>query len=208
MNTIRVLGFSMVVVVLLYAGCAKSTFKEGSQTAASIQKVEEEARVGKARVNKTIAALDTMFNEKQGDLKKQFKDYSKAIDNLEDQAKRVQDRVNTMTVKKSDYLQEWDNQMASIESNSIRQTAEQRRQNVENMFNNVQMEMDAAGKVYKPFISKLNDIRTAMNMDLNRNGLNAMMPIANQAKADAAVINGRLDAAIATLSDASKMLTK
>ncbi len=103
---------------------------------------------------------------------------------------------------------EWDKQMASIESENIRQTAEQRKQNVEKMFANVQHEMEKAGETYQPFISKLNDIRTAMNMDLNRNGLSAMLPTAEKAKLDAAVINSKLDAAISALSDASKALTK
>ena len=46
-----------------------------------------------------------------------------------------------------------------------------------------------------------------MNMDLNRNGLDAMRPIADQAKADAKVINIRLDAAISALSKAGTALT-
>ena len=77
---------------------------------------------------------------------------------------------------------------------------------IEEMFTNVQREMNAAGKVYDPFISKLNDIRTAMSMDLNRNGLNAMRPIADKAKADAKVINARLDGAISALSKAATAL--
>ena len=75
------------------------------------------------------------------------------------------------------------------------------------MFDNVQKEMEAAGKVFDPFMKKLNDIRTAMNMDLNRNGLTAMRPIAEQAKADAKMINTRLDAAISELSKAVKSLS-
>ena len=56
-------------------------------------------------------------------------------------------------------------------------------------------------------MKKLNDIRTAMNMDLNRNGLDAMRPVADQAKADAKVINDRLDAALSELSKAVEALS-
>lgn len=182
-----------------WVGCAKTNFKEGSQTAASIQRVEQEALLGKEHVNGTIAALAHMFNDQQEDLKEQFKTYSKSLDDLEAQAKRVRSRVDTMESQKAAYLQEWNNQMATIESETVRQTAEQRRQTVEVMFTNVQREMDEAGRVFQPFTGKLNDIRTAMNMDLNRNGLNAMRSIADQAKADAKVINARLDAAISAL---------
>jgi cysteinyl-tRNA synthetase len=97
--------------------------------------------------------------------------------------------------------------LSTIESETVRQTAEQRRQTVEEMFTNVQREMDEAGKVFQPFISKLNDIRTAMNMDLNRNGLNAMRSIADQARAEAKVISARLDAVISVLSKAATALT-
>jgi uncharacterized coiled-coil DUF342 family protein len=148
-----------------------------------------------------------MFNNQQGDLTEQFKTYSKSIDNLESQANRVKKRVDAMASQKTAYLQQWDAQMATIESETVRQTTEQRRKSVEMMFENVQKEMEAAGEVFNPFMNKLNDIRTAMNMDLNRNGLNAMRPVADQAKADAKVINDRLDAALSELSKAVKALS-
>lgn len=206
MKIYRLLGFTVVMALVMMVGCAK-TYKEGSQTASRIQSVEQEARVGKEQVNSTVAALDDMFNNEQGDLKEQFKTYSKSIDKLESQANRVQKRVDTMASTKADYLQQWDAQMATIESKTVRQTAQQRRKSVEAMFTSVQSEMDAAGKVFDPFMSKLNDIRTAMNMDLNRNGLKAMRPIADQAKADAKVINTRLDGAISALTKAATALS-
>ena len=206
MKTRKAFEITIVMGLMIVAGCAQ-TYKEGSQTAASIQNVEREAYVGKQQVNATIAALDDMFNNEQGDLKEQFKAYSKSIDSLESQANRVKKRVDTMASQKAAYLQQWDAQMATIENEAIRQTAEQRRSSVEQMFDNVQREMKAAGTVFDPFMKKLNDIRTAMNMDLNRNGLNAMRPIAEQAKADATVINDRLDAALAELSNAVKALS-
>ena len=206
MKTYRLLGFTILIALMIPIGCAQ-TYKEGSQTAASIQNVEREARIGKEQVNSTIAALDDMFNNQQGDLKEQFKTYSKSIDTLESQSNRVKKRVEAMASEKADYLQQWDAQMAAIQSETVRQTAEQRRKSVEEMFANVQKEMEAAGKVFDPFMSKLNDIRTATNMDLNRNGLDALRPVAEQAKADAKVINTRLDAAISELSKAVKALS-
>jgi len=205
MKIYRLFGFTVVMALIMLVGCAQP-YKEGSQTASSIQKVEQEAQAGKEHVNSTVAALDDMFNNQQGDLKEQFKTYSKSIEKLESQASRVKKRVDAMVSQKADYLHQWDAQMATIESKTILQTAEQRRKSVEEMFTNVQREMNAAGKVYDPFISKLNDIRTAMSMDLNRNGLNAMRPIADKAKADAKVINARLDGAISALSKAATAL--
>jgi len=206
MKKYKVLEFTFIIALILVAGCAK-TFKEGSQTAASIQNVEQEARIGKEKINSAVSAMDQMFNDQQGDLKKQYEAFSESIKDMESQANIVSKRVDTMESKKAEYLQQWEQQMAAIESESVRQTAEQRRQSVEEMFNNVRMELDAAGKVYQPFVSKLNDISTAMNMDLNRNGLNAMRPIADKARADANIINSRLDAAISALSQAVKALT-
>lgn len=202
----RLLGITLAIALVTMVGCAK-TFKEGTKTATSIQNVEREARVGQDQVNATIAALDDMFNNQEGDLKEQFKSYSKSIDKLDSQAKRIKKQAENMASAKADYLQQWDAQMATIESKTIRQTGEQRRTNVEEMFTKVKSEMDAAGKVFDPFMSKLNDIRTAMNMDLNRNGLNAMRPIATEAKADAVVINKRLDGAISTLGKAATALS-
>lgn len=208
MKKFTLLGFTAVLALIFMVGCAGKAHKEGSQAAASIQNVEREARVAKNNVNATVTSLDALFNNPKGNLKKQFRTYSKSVDDLEKQAKRVKDRNNTMISRKSDYLEEWDNQMAGIESDNIRQTAEQRRQKVEEMFAKVQSELKKAGEAYDPFINKLNDIRTAMNMDLNRNGLNAMLPIAQNAKIDAVNINSKLDAAISALREASKALTK
>ncbi|GEM_PF-4454347 len=206
MKIYKLLGFTIVMALVMMVGCAK-TYKEGSHAVSRIQNVEQEARVGKEQVNSTITALDDMFNNMEGDLKEQFKTYSKSIDKLESQANRVRKRVDSMASTKADYLQQWEAQMETIESTTVRQTAEQRRKSVEAMFTNVKSEMDAAGKVFDPFMSKLNDIRTAMNMDLNRNGLKAMRPIADQAVADAKVINASLDGAISALSEAATALS-
>ena len=206
MKAKRIIELFIVMTLMTLIGCAQA-YKEGAQTATSIQNVEKEAYVGKQQVNATITALDDMFNNQQGDLKEQFKTYSKSIDSLESQANRVKKRVDAMTSQKTAYLQQWDAQMAMIESEAVRQTTEQRRKSVEQMFDNVQKEMEAAGEVFDPFMKKLNDIRTAMNMDLNRNGLDAMRPVADQAKADAKVINDRLDAALSELSKAIKALS-
>lgn len=201
----RALGPTAVLALIMLIGCA-TTYREGTQTVAGIQNVEQEARVARAQVDATVAALDDMFNDQQGDLKTQFETYSKSINNLEAQARRVRNRVDTMKSRKAAYLQQWEKQMAMIESEAVRQTAEQRRQSVEQMFTNVQREMDAAGEAFQSFMSKLNDIRTAMNMDLNRNGLNAMRPIADQARADAKIVNARIDVAISELSQAAAAL--
>ena len=142
MNSYKLLIFSILLALMVPIGCAQ-TYKEGSQTAASIQNVEKEAWVGKQQVTSTVTALDDMFNNEQGDLKEQFKTYSKSIDDLESQSKRVKKRVETMASQKADYLQQWDAQMATIESEAVRQTAEQRRKSVEQMFGNVQKEMEA-----------------------------------------------------------------
>lgn len=202
----RLIGITIAIALVTMIGCSK-TFKEGTKTATSIQKVEREARVGQEQVNATIASLEDMFNNQEGDLKEQFKSYSKSLDKLDSQAKRVKKQGDNMASAKADYLQQWDAQMATIESKDIRQTGEQRRKNVEEMFTKVKSELDAAGTVFDPFMSKLNDIRTAMSMDLNRNGLNAMRPVANEAKADAMIINKRLDGAISTLSKAATALS-
>ena len=206
MKSRRVFELTVVMAFMTLIGCAQ-TYKEGSQTAASIQNVEQEAYVGKQQINATITSLDDMFNNRQGDLKEQFKTYSKSLDNLQSQANRVKKRVDTMASQKAAYLQQWDAQMATIESEAVRQTTEQRRKSVEQMFANVQKEMEEAGKVFDPFMKNLNDIRTAMNMDLNRNGLDAMRPIAEQAKADAKVINARLDAVLSELGKAVQALS-
>ncbi len=206
MKMFRGIGFISILALMMLAGCANKSFKEGSQAAEGIQKVEQEARAGSVRVDATIAALDDMFNNQQGDLKMQFKTFSKSIDSLEAQGERVKKRADTMASKKTDYLLQWDQQMATIKNDSVRQTSEQRRKSVEKMFSTVQHELDAAGESFRPFMDNLNDIRTAVNMDLTRSGLTAMRPVADKARNAGKMVNTRIDAAISALSNAATAL--
>ncbi|WP_163337603.1 DUF2959 family protein [Desulfopila sp. IMCC35008] len=203
---VLILRVILIVAVMFIAGCGGKNYKEGSEAADSIQDVEQEAIVVRERVNATVKALDNMFTNK-GNLKKQFKTYIKSLDELESQEKRTRKRIKTMASRKADYLKRWESQMATIDNKTLRQTAQQRRRSVEEMFANVKKEMEAADRVFDPFIQKLKDIQTAMNMDLNRNGLNAVRSVAVEAKEDARKINGRLDAAISELSRAVKALS-
>ena len=202
----KLLAVTLVVCSGVLCGCAKN-YKEGTRTAAGIQNVGQEALAGKSLVETTVAALDDLFNNEQGNIKDQFKTYSKAVNNLESQSRKVRKRVETMASRKADYLKQWDAQMTQIDSVAIRQTAEQRRIHVEEMFSKVHNELDVAAKSFRPFMSKLNDIKTALNMDLNRNGLNALKPVANQAKVDARIVTTHLDKVISTLDETAQALT-
>ncbi|WP_028582361.1 DUF2959 family protein [Desulfogranum japonicum] len=207
MKTLYTFGVACFLAMVFVAGCTKTSYQEGIQAADSIQSVEQELRVGKKQIETTTKAMEAMFMARGPHLKKQFRVFSDSIDDLEKSRKTVAKRLDTMRKKKADYLKQWSEQMQTIESAAIRETSEKRRENVEQMFATVQGELSAVGETFAPFMGKLNDIRTALNMDLNENGLQAMRSIADKAKSDAQNITTRLDTTISVLKSTVSALS-
>ncbi len=206
MKTFYTLTLAGFLIMTFVVGCGKKSYDEGTQAALSIQNVEQELRMGKKQIESTMNAMEAMFAARGDHLKKQFKVYSDSVDDLEKLRKTVTKRLDTMVKKKADYLKQWSEQMQTIENTSIRETSEKRMASVEQMFASVQTEISTIGETFNPFMKKLNDIRTAMNMDLNVNGLQAMRPIADQAQADADTIAAGLDSAVSVLNSAVQAL--
>src|SRR5262245_11464714 len=121
-----------------------------------------------------MTALHGLVNEPATDLEPQFKAFSKGVDQLDATAKKVRDAAAGMDEKGKAYFADWDAQIAGIQNEDIRAGSAERKEAVEANFKDIQAEYGKSRDSFKPLMTNLMDIRTALKADLTMNGLAAI----------------------------------
>ena len=129
---------------------------------------------GIAQLDGTVAALKELVEKPAPDLAPQFKAFSKNLTQLESTAQDVAALAGKIDTKSQDYFATWDQQIAAVQNENIRERSTERRQAVSASFKKLQSEYAGVREVFKPLLSDLRDIRTVLDADLTVDGLKSI----------------------------------
>jgi len=174
-----------VFAATLLAGCTSANYQKGSATGAGLQDSADRMHQGSVKIDTTLTNLNDMVNN-PGDLAAQFKKYTASVADLESSAKNVESKVASMRGKGNDYFKAWDTQTAQIKNDDIKQRSAARKAEVQQKFSDIRMSYTKVGEQFKPFLSDLKDIQTALATDLTVGGVNSIKGAAEKANKDAA----------------------
>ena len=166
----------LVSLPLLVLGACKSSDK-GASTGASITKAADQIERGITELDATVAALHAMVETPAEDLTQQRKTFEKALSSLESTAESVGKMASSMDAKGQAYFAEWDQQLASIQNEDIRERSSERRKAIEASFSKLQKQYGEAKGAFQPLLANLRDIRTALKADLTLPGIDALKPV-------------------------------
>jgi hypothetical protein len=128
-----------------------------------------------------------------GNLPDQFKAYSAAVSDLDSSAKDVQSKVAAMRSKGNEYVKAWDAQVAQIKNEDIKKRSVERKAELQQKFTQIKMTYTEASQQFKPFLSDLKDIQTALATDLTTSGVNSIKGAAEKANKDSVPVKAALD---------------
>src|SRR5262245_38495501 len=141
-TSIRIL--SRIVVTALagtsfgfVSGCASRGYDKGASAAASLAASSQAIQTTSTRLDATLAALNDLINNPRSDLRPQYGNFSKSVDQLGDSAKQVQSAVTSMANKSREYLAAWEKELDAIGSATIRGQSEAKKAQVANAFANL-----------------------------------------------------------------------
>jgi chromosome segregation ATPase len=164
---------ALVATLALTTACKSSTGDKGAAAGKSIEQAASEVERGITQLDATVAALKNLVEQPAPDLGPQFKAYTKSLAQLESIAKSVASISAKMDSKGKEYFTKWDEQIAAIQNEAIRERSSERRQAVEASFQKIQNEYAEARDEFKPLLADLQDIRTVLETDLTMEGLAA-----------------------------------
>ncbi len=196
----------MLVALALAAGCASSGYQKANITAAGLQTASAEVQAEQRSLELTMAALDEMLTNPAPDLRTQFANYSSALDKFQSAARRTEATGKRNAQKSAAYLRAWDEELARMNYDAVRNTSQTRRDEVRERLNALDRRYQEAQDVVAPLIDYLNDTRRALRADLTSDGLHSVRPIIRNADDNASKVYSALTRLTQDLDDSGAKL--
>lgn len=176
------------VAIAVIAGCASTGYEKADATSTSLQKAAQRIDQSNLQIDTVLTNLSALVNSPDENLKPQFAKFNTAMNHLESLAKNVRDDANDMQTEGAAYFSNWDEELAKINNENIRSRSADRKNAAAEQFDQVKAGYLHAKNDFTPFMSDLEDIRTALATDLTADGLNSIRSVVNKANTDAATL--------------------
>ncbi|MGO8836247.1 MAG: DUF2959 family protein [Limisphaerales bacterium] len=186
--TLLASNLALTVAVAILAGCASHNYDKGSATAAGLRESADKISVADGQLNATLASLNNLVERPQADLRPQYQQFSDNVDNLASLAKHVDDSVTSMRKNGKEYFAKWNEELAGIKNEDIRNRSAARQKEVSDAFSDVKRSYAEAETDFKPFMSDLRDIQKYLGTDLTPAGVASMKDVAAKANKTGATL--------------------
>ena len=206
-STIKLIALNCALTATLMwvAGCATKSYDKGAATSAALSATAEAVGQTSTSIVDVLGALNNLTFKSQGDLRKQYDEFVSATKALDSSMKTLDEKVATLHAKATEYLNNWTNQTAAIQSEELRKLSAERKDKVATELSGVEASYDGVKRSLAPFASDLKDIQTYLGTDLTAGGLNTIKEIVSKTKVDAVPLRDsikKLQASFSSLSTA------
>lgn len=196
----------VVAAAAIFAGCATSGYKQADSTGSHLQSSSDRITQAVAQIDAATAVLTELVEKPSADLKLQFKNFSTAVSSLESTARDVGSRATKAQQLGASYFQQWDEQLAKIQNEEIRNNSAERKTAVMKQFDQAKASYDEARTAFNPLLANLRDIRTAISTDLTPAGVEAVRKSMTKINEEAATVRKSLTDLAAQFKELGKSL--
>lgn len=193
-NLGRSLGAAVAMaLVLVGAGCSTVGYKTGDGTSASLHRASRCVAVETEALNATISSLAELVSSPATDLKPQFKTYRASLKRLTDAVEDTDRSMVKLRKQSAEYLAAWDEELAAMNYQVIRDSSLARRAAVSNQVEVVCRRYDETQAVVKPFISYFTDLERSLGTDLTMEGLASAREVVHRAEENTRKVQAALE---------------
>ncbi len=186
---------ALALVVGVFGGCkSPAGYQKGAQAGAAMNTAAASITRTSDQVERTLTALNDLVDRPQPDLSRQFRTFSSELKSLESNATQVSTEAKAMKSKSAAYFDRWNQELATIQNEDIRNRSEARQKEVAARFEGIAANYSNAEAEFRPFLSDLRDVQRFLATDLTSGGIAAVKPFANKANEDAVPLRKSLAA--------------
>lgn len=175
------------------SGCVSAGHQKSEATAEGLQSAANRIAQAQTTRGAVLAALNDLVENPQPDLRPQFRKFASLLKTWESQIQDVESKSASMQAKGAAYFKKWDEELAKIQNEDIRNRSLGRKEAVAKQFDRIRMAYAEVDKTRRPLMADLADIRTALSADLTRAGLDAIKPVVEKANKDAEPLGRAVD---------------
>jgi hypothetical protein len=155
----------------------------------------------------TLGSLNELTQQKTGDLRPAYATFCSQVTNTFAAGDVTRTRLQWMGGEGRKYFTDWQNTINGISNESLRKKAQKRLNSVQKNYDNVEESLKEAAEKFKPFLSDLNDVRTALSTDVTAGGVKAIKSTVRTANWDYQFVERAVNSAIKDMGKMEKALT-
>lgn len=197
---------ALVAVAALCAGCASTGYQQAERSTASMKDTRDLLTDARREVGVTMATLNQMVGQTEGDLVTQFQEYSRNLTAVQRSGQRIRSQVQTMRSRSEGFLSSWEQEMDSLSSEKARQQSEERRTQTVRQYEALVESMDQTRMATEPFMSNLLDIQSMLQRDLTWAGVDSVKGLVSKANTQAREVQARAAQVIRNLDSMAQVL--
>lgn len=182
-------------------------YKMADKVGASIAEFRDEILTIKKEVDKTMGALDKIVTTAATDPRPAFKDFDKAVPQIDDAAKKAKKRAEDMKARGQAYFKEWEKELAEVNNSDIRKLAEERKAKLQTTFDSIKELMAPARDSFNTWLADLKDLQKYLSNDLTIGGVDAAKELIGKTKSEGQGVQQSMDKVIAELNTIVATLT-
>jgi hypothetical protein len=186
-STIKLItvNFALATTLALLAGCVSHSYDKGAATSNALSSTATAVSLVSTNVNGVLGSLNNLTFKSAGDLRNQYDALVSASKDLDSSIANLDSKVVSLRATAADYLNNWTNQMAAIQSEELRKRSSERKDEVSGKISDVETSYQGVTNSLAPFTSDVKDIQTYLGTDLTPTGLNTIKDIVSKTKVDA-----------------------
>jgi len=184
-------------VISVGFGCKSSP--DSKQTADSMNTFGVEIAKTKDAIDGSVKALEVVVASDAAAIKGNVESYSKAVGNLDKQAKVVRARANEMKAIGDEFFKDWE---------ASEEVSKEKRAELNASYKRIKEEMAVAKESFTPFLASMKDIDAYLKLDPTLTGIGSMEALVRKANESGAQVKMHIDAVLTQVNSVRGMLPK
>jgi len=168
----------------------------------NFEQVDNDLRAALAHVDAVEASLDGLVRSDNEDLVASFQEYSGQVAEMERIGEQLEEHADAMRSQGLEYFDEWRASEETVSNPEVREISEQRLEETRDSFTQVSRSSTDVKRALQTYISDLRDIETFLSHDLTPAGIEAITPVAEQAKEDGSTLQQAISPMMSALDQA------
>jgi Protein of unknown function (DUF2959) len=197
----------LLLAIGLAALMTSSAQASQEQLATSMKETRLEADQTRNQLATTLAALTTLTQQKEGDLRPAYDAFSQELPKTEAAGTATQMRVTWMEGEGMKYFEDWQATISSINDESLRKKSQQRLDAVKKSYTKVTGQFKEAAADFTPFLADISDIQKVLSTDLTAGGIKGLRSTVNKANSDYKKLDRTINDALEEMMDLERQLS-
>ena len=198
---------NMLLTIGLATLLASAVQADQERLAQSIKEAHIEASRTSEQLNTTIAAINTMTQQKKGDLRPAYDAYCAEVIRTRTASEQTRARVLWMGGDGRKYFTEWQATIDGIANASLKKKAQKRLNAVKESYGKVESSLKTASEKFVLFLSDLGDIQKTLAADITPGRVASIKSVVKSANSNHQSVNKSISAALKEMDKMEKSLT-